>query len=171
MSRYLAVAVEMKAMQPCRRKLERDVRNTVRRIHFGRIIPCSPCRFRSIRGCVRWVASGEREPASSGLSRSPPAEPGPKPFEGNELGEASLALSQAGTFPVAIRRVAVAERLRTTRSDDDLNGMHERLRPFWTQLAQGNVPLQRFFDARHVVQAVFARKRFAGWTFGRPMLK
>lgn len=35
---------------------------------------------------------------------------------------------------------------------------------------QGKEPLHRFFDARHAVQAVLARRRFAGSTFGRPML-
>jgi hypothetical protein len=38
------------------------------------------------------------------------------------------------------------------------------------QLVQGKEPLHRFLDARHAVQAVLARKRFAGRTFGRPMM-
>lgn len=38
------------------------------------------------------------------------------------------------------------------------------------QLVQGKEPLHRFLEARQAVQAVFARKRFAGRTFGRPMM-
>lgn len=52
----------------------------------------------------------------------------------------------------------------------DLKGMQERARPLWMQLVQGNEPLQRFLEARHAVHAVFALRRFAGRTFGRPML-
>jgi hypothetical protein len=39
------------------------------------------------------------------------------------------------------------------------------------QLVQGKDPLHRFLEARHVVQAVLARRRFAGWTLGRPMME
>jgi hypothetical protein len=38
------------------------------------------------------------------------------------------------------------------------------------QFVHGKEPLHRFLDARQAVQAVLARKRFAGRTFGRPMM-
>lgn len=76
-----------------------------------------------------------------------------------------LELSHAGISSIACR----VEGDAPLRSEIDLNGTQERLRPLWMQLLQGNVPLHRFLDARQAVQAVFALRRFAGRTFGRPM--
>lgn len=116
-----------------------------------------------MRGCVRCVASGEREPASSVRCSWLSVVCGAIGLCG-----LMLELSHAGVSSIACRVEGDAS-VRRPVFDIDLNGMQERLRPLWMQLLQGNVPLHRFLDARQAVQAVFALRRFAGRTFGRPM--
>lgn len=121
-----------------------------------------------MRGSVRCVASGDREPAATTRSSWRSALSGA--CEAVGLRMLTLELFQAGMSPIA-PGIAGNGRLGGLVSGIDLNGIQVRPRPLLMQLVQGNDPLHRFFEARHVVQAVLARRRFAGWTLGRPMLE
>lgn len=79
------------------------------------------------------------------------------------------ALSFHSALFSILGRVA-EDRVRAGESDMDLNGIQSRPRPLWMQLVQGKLPLHRFLEERQAVQAVLALKRFAGSTFGRPMM-
>lgn len=134
----------------------------------GLISPLSPCRFLNMRGWVRCVASGEREPTSKGRWswRSVPAL---WMCEATGLCKLTLESSHAAISSTSCRLEGDGP-WRNAVFDTDLNGMQERARPLWMQFAQGNVPLHRFLEARQAVQAVFALRRFAGRTFGRPIV-
>jgi hypothetical protein len=122
------------------------------------VIPRSPCRFRSIR---EWVLCGAPEVPGAGRSCGS--------LSGTILSELRAwrpASWAAGLFK-ALYRLFVCRGVEVVF--DRRNGTQVSARPFLIHLVHGNVPLQRFLDARHARQASGARRRLAGRTFGRGM--
>lgn len=125
---------------------------------------------------MRCVASGEREPVwSKSKCGSVEAFWGETRGVWGSAARGRLGICQSSLVwaLVVLKFCSILVRVAgrgAGESGMDLNGIQDRARPLWIQFEQGKEPLHRFFDARHAVQAVFARKRFAGSTFGRPML-